>query len=294
MTKRMPEWALVTGAASGIGRCVALDCARRGMKLVLVDINETGLEKIALEICDSLQTEVKTLALNLALEDSPQKCLEFCDEQNIHIDFLANIAGIFIFDPLTEADPKKTSLMLDLHVKTVTRMSILFAQRMKERRFGFIFNMASMSAWMPMPGIVTYNASKSYVQSMSRSLRFELLPWDVSVTVVCPGGVNTPLLPLPDKLRSLAVRLGFLMSPEKLAKKAVNATLKRKNQTIPGIMNHVMTFFIMTMPDWLVSCLMKRVPIYKRFYPDNKTKQSETVSDKKDPDTVEIEEKSEE
>lgn len=275
MSIQMPKWALITGAASGIGRCVAIDCASRGMNLVIVDINEKGLLETADIIHGKYSVDLYTFVQNLALKDAPDKCLSFCDEKNIEIDFLANIAGMFIFDPLLEADPNRTELMLDLHVNAVTRMSVVFGKRMKERRFGYIFNMSSMSAYMPMPGIVTYNATKSYVRSMSRALRFELLPWGVSVTAVCPGGVNTSLLPISDKIRNLGVRFGCLMQPEKLAHKAVTATLKRKNQTIPGVINHVFTAMIMGLPDWLVSFLMKRVSIYDRFWKTSKEEKSE-------------------
>ena len=262
----MPKWALITGAASGIGRCVARECASRGMNLVLVDINEQGLEKTTTEIKNDFTVDVLYLAQNLAVEDAPEKCLAFCDEHHVEIDFLGNIAGMLIFDPLLDTDPKRVDLLLALHVRTVTRMSVVFGQRMKERRFGYIFNMSSMSAWMPMPGIVVYNASKAYVRSMSRALRFELLPWNVSITAVCPGGVNTPLLKIPDNIRKLGVRLCCLMQPEKLAKKAVTATLKRKNQTIPGILNHFFTWMIMGLPDWLVMFIMKRIPFYDKFW----------------------------
>lgn len=265
--KKLPKCALITGAASGIGRSVAFECASKKWTLVLVDINEDGLMKVAQAIKDAHGVDVHTFVVNLAERDAPEKVLAFCDSHALEIDFLANIAGIFIFDPLINADPGRTELMLDLHVKTVTRMSVLFGARMKERQFGFIMNMASMSAWMPMPGIATYNATKAYVRSLSRSLRFELKPWHVSVTAVCPGGCNTPLLPISDDLRKLAVNLGFLMQPEKLAKKAVKATLKKKNQTIPGLMNYFFTALIILLPDWLVMFMMRRVPAYRRFFP---------------------------
>ena len=266
MPDRKPEWALITGAASGIGRCVARECASRGMNLVIVDINEKGLMENAAQIREEFHVDVRSLVQNLAQPDAAENCLAFCDAEGVEIDFLGNIAGIFTFGPLIEIDPKRTDLMLDLHVKTVTRMCVLFGQRMKKRRFGYIFNMSSMSAWMPMPGIATYNASKAYVRSVSRALRIELLPWNVSVTAVCPGGVATPLLPITDKQKALGVRFGILMPPEKLAKKAVNATLRRKNQTIPGLINHFFTFCILMLPDWLTTFIMKRFPLYDRFW----------------------------
>ncbi len=265
---KTPRRALITGAASGIGRCVAVECAKKKWPLVLVDINNEGLEQVAEELRTTYAIEIHTFAIDLSATDAPQKCLDFCDANNLQIDFLANIAGIFTFDPLLDAPQKRTDLMLDLHVKTVTNMCIAFGERMRQRRYGFIMNMSSMSAWMPMPGISTYNASKSYIRSLSRSLRFELLPWNVSVTAVCPGGCNTPLLPISDKIRSLGVKLRCLMEPEKLAEKAVKATIKRKAQTIPGIFNKFCTVMMRCLPDWLIRIVVKRLAIYKRFYPN--------------------------
>ena len=264
---KLPRRALITGAASGIGRAFAKECAKKQIPLLLVDINEQALSQTANDIKQNYNIEIHTLTLDLSKPDAPQKCFDFCDQNDLQIDLLANIAGIFMFDPLLDADPARTNLMIDLHAKTVTNMSCLFGQRMRQRRYGFIMNMASMSAWMPMPGIATYNATKSYIRSMSRSLRFELKPWNVSVTTVCPGGCDTPLLPLPDNIRTLAVNLGCLMSPQKLACKALNATLKRKKQTIPGIINHLIRAFIVIIPDWLISFIQKCLPIYERFYP---------------------------
>jgi len=264
-----PRRALITGAASGIGRCVAFECAKKNWPLVLVDVNEKALLQTAEELKSSFSIDIHTFVIDLSAPDAPQKCLDYCDHNNLEIDFLANIAGIFTFDPLLDAPQKRTDLMLDLHVKTVTNMCIAFGERMRQRRYGFIMNMSSMSAWMPMPGIATYNASKSYIRSLSRSLRFELLPWNVSVTAVCPGGCNTPLLPIPDSIRSLGVKLRCLMSPETLAKKAVKATLKRKAQTIPGIFNNFCTAMMICLPDWLIRFVVKRLSIYKRFYPNN-------------------------
>ena len=272
----MPKCALVTGAASGIGRCVALECAKRQWQLVLVDVNEKGLTAVVEEIRAAYSVDVHPFVINLAEHDAAEKVLEFCDQNGIEVEFLANIAGIFAFGPLIDVEPKRTDLMLDLHVKTVTRMSVLFGERMRQKRFGFIMNMASMSAWMPMPGIVTYNATKAYVRSMTRALGYELKPWNVGVTAVCPGGCNTPLLPIGDDLRNMAVRFGFLMSPEKLAHKAVKATLKRKPQTIPGFMNHIFTAMIVLIPDWLVMFIMKRIAAYQRFFPA--TEESDKMS----------------
>ena len=266
--KRLPNWTLVTGAASGIGRAFALACAQRGFNLVLVDINERALAETAQAIEQTSRVTTQTFTTDLSKHDAADKCLAFCDENGIEIDFLINNAGIFLFDPLLDAPERKVEIMCDLHVYGVTHMCTVFGKRMRDRRFGYILNVSSLSAWMPMPGINVYNASKAYVRSLSASLYFELKPYGVGVTAVCPGGINTTLFGLPDNLRRLACRLGFLMQPEKLVQKAINAALRRKKEAIPGALNHVLLGFMRILPTCLVLPICRRVPTYRRFFPE--------------------------
>lgn len=263
----LPTCALITGAASGIGKEYVLQCAQICAALVLVDINSQGLESLRGSI-QNLHSDIKifTFPIDLSSPDAARRCLDFCNENQLEVDLLINNAGIFYFAPMLDADPIKIQRMIDLHISCITQMCLCFAPPMKTRKKGWILNMSSMSAWMAMPGISTYNATKSYIRSMSRSLYFELKPHNVSVTAVCPGGIDTSLLPLPPKLRKLACSLHFLMSPEKLVKKALKATLQRKIQTVPGLLNHIMRFFMVCTPNWMISILMKHIPIYKNFF----------------------------
>ena len=267
MRRLPPKTALVTGAASGIGRELARECARRNIHLLLVDLNEKGLNDTAEIIRAESTVEITLFTQDLSAPDAADKCLAFCDEHNLSIDLLINNAGIFFFAPLLDAPTEKVKCMCDLHIYTVTRMCMLFGARMKQRNFGYILNISSMSAWMAMPGINVYNASKSYIRSLSRSLYFELKPHSVCVTAVCPGGINTTLFGLPENLRKLALRLHILMTPQKLAEKSIAATLKGKKQTIPGWLNHLFVFFILIIPDWLVFFLMRKLAVYKKFNP---------------------------
>ena len=267
MAKRpAPKTALITGAASGIGRAYARILASRKIQIVLVDIQSEKLAEVAEEIQKDFDQQALTLSLDLSQSDAPDKCLAFCDEHQIEIDLLINNAGIFIFDPFLGADPQRVQSLLGVHIACVTRMCQLFGERMKTRRFGYILNMSSMSVWMTMPGLSVYNASKAYIRGFSRSLWFELKPFGVTVTAVCPAGVDTPLIPLPDNIRNLAKRLGFLMNPEALAKKALRATLKGKIQTIPGALNDLFAFSMMTLPTWVIRLVSLKLPVYRRFW----------------------------
>lgn len=271
MTKKpAPKTALITGAASGIGRSYARELASRKLRLCLIDIQAEKLADVASDIQKEFEVEPLTLVMDLSKPDAADQCLAFCDEHQFEVDLLINNAGIFIFDPFLEVAPERTEMLLGLHIAFVTRMCRLFAERMKSRRYGYILNMSSMSVWMALPGLNLYNASKAYIRGLSRSLWFELRPFNVSVTAVCPAGVDTPLLPLPDDIRELSKKLGFLMNPDTLAKKALRATLKGKIQIIPGALNDIFAFCMMILPKWLMILVMNHLSIYKRFLDSKK------------------------
>ena len=129
--------------------------------------------------------------------------------------------------------------MLYLHVFTPTRLCLLFGQEMKLRQHGYILNMSSITAWLAYPGINVYGATKRYLKQFSRGLHTELYDYGVGVTAVCPGAVDTDLYNLNRKLRRCLVRLGVMLPPEKLVRKAVDAMFRRKAVVIPGMLNRI-------------------------------------------------------
>ncbi len=102
-----------------------------------------------------------------------------------------------------------------------------------------------------MPGIALYSATKAYIRVFSRALRLELRDRGVSVTVACPGGIDTALFGLPANLRRLALRLGATQSPRRFVKNALKRTLKGRKQYINGPVNRLAIFFIGILPDSL-------------------------------------------
>lgn len=135
---------------------------------------------------------------------------------------------------------------------------------MCRRQRGYILNMSSMSAWMAMPGIQTYNATKVFILNFSKSLWYEFKLKNVSVTAVCPGAVDTGLYGLSDYWRRIAVAIGVSLPPEKLVKKALKAMFKRKKKTMPGAINHLFVPMIKHLPDWLVMAIIKRISKFKK------------------------------
>jgi short-subunit dehydrogenase len=258
-------YALVTGASSGIGLQYATVLAEKYKKdLVLVSNQEKELQEAAKEISEKYGVKTVTLYKDLSTETAPQEVYDFCKENNLEIEILINNAGVFYFNDLCKTAESRVNLMLHLHIRTVTQMCRLFGMDMRERGKGYILNMSSMSAWMAMPGIQCYNASKAYILNFSRSMWYEMKPHGVIVSAICPGAVDTGLYGLASNLRKLAVALHVSIPPKKLAQKALKKMFKGKKQYMPGTLNHFFVPLIKHLPDWFVFMAMKRINAFQK------------------------------
>ncbi len=272
---------LVTGASSGIGLQYATQLARDyHTDLLLVSNQEDELRNVA----EDLEAQYKVRAIphyaDLSKQDAAEDLYDYCHANNLVVDILINDAGVFFFNPYCETSMKRISLMLNLHMVTVAKLSRLFGEDMiarqltneeqaqticgKPRRKGYILNMSSMSAWMAMPGIQTYNATKAFIYNFSKSLWYELKPKGVNITVMTPGAVDTALFGLAPNLRRLAVNLRVSIPPEKLVKRALRSMFRGKKADMPGVVNHLFTPILKHTPDWLVFFVIKHIGKYQK------------------------------
>ena len=238
--------------------------AEQGYDLLIVSNQEKEIKETAISLHRNWNVDVTPLYVDLTEENAVKDLVNYCHEHNLEVDVLVNNAGVFFFNELIKTDPRRIDIMLDLHVKTVTRMCRYFGEEMKNRGRGRIINMSSMSAWMTMPGINIYNATKAYILNFSRSLWYELKPHGVIVTAVCPGAVDTTLYGLSNYWRKVAVGLGVSMPPAKLVRKALKASKKGKKQTMPGWINHLFVPLIKHLPDWFVFAVIKRLKQFQK------------------------------
>ena len=252
--------ALVTGASSGIGLQYATQLARDyHCDLLLVSNQQKELEQVAQDLASRFAVQTVPHYADLSLPDAAESLHAWCTEKGYEVDILINNAGVFFFNPYCETDIRRIELMLQLHVMTVAKMTRLFAADMCARRRGYILNMSSMSAWMAMPGIQTYNASKAFIYNFSKSLWYELKPYNVHITVMAPGAVDTGLFGLAPRLRKLAVRLTVAIPPEKLVKRALRKLFAGKKADTPGFLNWLSTPLLKHTPDWLLLYAQKKL-----------------------------------
>lgn len=273
--------ALITGASSGIGLEYAKQIARDyHTDLLLVSNQEQEQKQVASDLAANYGVKATALYADLSKQDAAEQLHQYCIDNNLVVDILVNNAGVFFFNPYCETSMKRIELILNLHMITVAKLCRLFGEDMinrqlteeettqticgKSRKKGYILNMSSMSAWMAMPGIQSYNATKAFIYNFSKSLWYELKPKGVNITVMTPGAVDTALFGLAPHLRRLAVNLTVSIPPEKLVKRALKKMFRGKKADMPGVINHLCTPLLKHTPDWLIFLVMRFIGKYQK------------------------------
>lgn len=264
-------YALVTGAASGMGRIYARNLAQKGYNLVLVDINGNGLletEQMVKEVIvsdDSIPAGVKVrftvmvIEQDLSAHGAADSIFEKTESAGCKVEVLVNNAGIMYCQAIAETSERMLGLIMMVHMYTPLMLCRKYVGPMKERGLGYILNISSLAAWMNWPGIGMYGSTKRFVRDYSRELRIECLKTGVSVTNAYFGAVDTPLIPLKDSLRKLARALAVMITPEKAVDRALKATFRRRRGTMPGILNKIFWPFIVILPDCLLGWIYRKV-----------------------------------
>jgi meso-butanediol dehydrogenase/(S,S)-butanediol dehydrogenase/diacetyl reductase len=190
MTRFTDKVALITGAASGIGRATAQRLGAEGASLLLADINEQGLN----ETGDSLPADCQWHTLHLDVTDSGncQQAVASCVEHFGRLDILANIAGIALCEQMTAISDEQWRRVNAINLDGVFYMCRAAMPHLIESR-GNIVNMSSSAGLVGQAYNSVYCATKAGVLMFSKALALEYSKQQVRVNAVCPGMVKTPL-----------------------------------------------------------------------------------------------------
>ncbi len=183
--------AVVTGAASGIGRAIAVSLARRGCDLALADVNEVGLKEVQAELTGLV--EVSRHRLDVSDREAVAAFPATVLARHSGVDVLVNNAGVALggqFDQVPAAD---FEWLFGINFWGVVNMTRAFLPLLKASPEARLVNISSLFGLIAPPGQAAYCASKFAVRGFSESLRHELKPTRVGVTVVHPGGVATSI-----------------------------------------------------------------------------------------------------
>ncbi|MGV0811222.1 SDR family NAD(P)-dependent oxidoreductase [Mycolicibacterium boenickei] len=184
---------VVTGAGSGIGREVALLCARRRARLALCDIDEAALAGTA-DMAVRLGAEVLTSRVDVSDAESMTRFGQATFDCFGRVDLLVNNAGVGLVGGFSETNLKDWQWLIDINLMGVVHGCNTFVPAMIESgRGGHVVNLSSAAGLLANPQLTAYSATKFAVLGLSEALRMELKPQGIGVTAVCPGIINTAI-----------------------------------------------------------------------------------------------------
>ncbi|PIQ85820.1 MAG: hypothetical protein COV74_07330 [Candidatus Omnitrophica bacterium CG11_big_fil_rev_8_21_14_0_20_45_26] len=190
-TAKSNQWALVTGASSGIGEAFAYRFAREGRSVILVARSKEKLHTLAKVIQERYHVQTLVIASDLSQTGAPQDVYDFVKSNAIEVDCLINNAGFGAVTEVMEIDLKRQLEMIDLNVKSLVALSYLFLKEMKKNQRGCIMNVSSTASFQSMPYFTTYAATKAFVTSFTEGLWYECRGTGVRIVNLCPGRTKT-------------------------------------------------------------------------------------------------------
>lgn len=245
-------YALITGAANGIGRSIAQELASRNYNLLLVDIDGKGLAFTKLELEKDFGIEVVYLVADLSLAETPDAIFKWSKVWHNHLEVLVNNAA-FGLNGAFETLPLQEQLgIIDVNIKSVVSLTYQLIPVLKKQNSSYILNIGSNAGYQPVPYLNIYAASKAFIISFTRSLRYELKSSGIKVSCVSPGSTDTNFVDragMGEHIRKTADR--YNMTPQAVAKIAVANLFKGKAERITGFQTKLGVFLSWLAPKSL-------------------------------------------
>lgn len=240
-------YTLITGASTGLGKELAIGCARMGRNIVLVALPGGNLSSLANHLMLEYGVLVKIYEFDLTDISEMKAMIEEITAEHA-IDFLINNAGIGGTSSITDTSLEKIDQIILLNVRSTALLTRLLIPHLLKHSRSYIMNIASMAAFMPIAYKTVYPASKAFISSFSLGLKEELAGTGLSVSVVYPGPImtnsNTSRRIISQGMKG---KVGLLPTPG-IARIALKRTLAQHSVIIPGIMNRINHFFMRLLP----------------------------------------------
>lgn len=244
--------AIITGASKGLGKALAHQLAAKGYELLLVARSEKMLTELAEEITATNQVKAVSLALDLSDAQSSRTIFEWCQKKQFSPSVLINNAGYACWGFFESMPIDQQEKMLQVNTGSLVNLTHAMLPVLKKHPAAYIMNIASTAAYQAVPTMALYAASKAFVKSFSRGLRYELRNTNVSVTCLSPGPMATNFIQQAGMEAMQETAKKFEMPAEVVAKKGLHAMFNKKSESIPGVVNYLTVKFSNILPDALL------------------------------------------
>lgn len=248
--------AVITGAAGGLGKSLAIECASRGWPVFLTDMNEEKLETLAAGIRRQYPIRIYTYVADIS--DIKQRDLlwQEIDQCSEKLGMLLNVAGLDFEGPLKEIEETNLATIIRVNIEALvdhTRRAFARFQPGNKLR---VLNVSSLASFQPMPVKATYAASKRFILDFSIAVGQELRKEGLTVTVLCPSGMPTTW----ENVENIASQgiLGRISSNHTsfVARLAIHHALRGRRVVIPGLFNRSLRFISSLIPRNMLAVLI--------------------------------------
>jgi len=256
------EWALITGASSGIGEEFAKQLAKLGMKLILIARRKNRLLDLSNLLREKYNTESIIIPIDLSTDNYIDELKNYTEKKEIGI--LINNAGFGSTGEFINCDTAKEIDMIKVNCLAPAVLTHYFLPQMIQRRRGAIIFLGSTVAFQPTPMMTTYSATKAFNLYLGEALWWELKKYNIDVLALNPGGTNTEFQ------RIAKIGVGPIpREPSDVVKTALNA-LGKKPSVVDGIQNKIISVMVRFIPRRIAVSLAGVIAknLYAKSYQD--------------------------
>lgn len=254
------QWALVTGASSGIGEAFARALAARGMHLLLTARRRERLQALADELAARHGVETRALPADLAAAAGVEALIADVGAAQVPVHLLVNNAGFGSYGRFETLPPEREQAQVQVNCASLVRLAHAFLPAMQQRGAGAVVNLASTAAFQPTPGMAVYGATKAFVLHFSEALWAENRARGVRVLALCPGGTRTEFFAaLNDPSMQHHLPQARMMSAERVVAQALRALERGRSYKVNGALNYLGAVSTRLGPRALVARVAARV-----------------------------------
>lgn len=251
------QYALITGATSGIGYELAHIFAQEGYNLVLVARTEDDLNTVANELRGLFGVEVLTLPKDLFQPFTAFEVYNEVKAAGITINVLVNDAGQGVYGKFIETDIYQQLDIIQLNVNALTILTHLFLKDMVARNEGKILQLASIVSEIPAPLQAVYGGTKQYILSFTEALINEVKDTNVTITALQPGPTKTDFFRKAGAENSKFVKETKLADPAVVARDGYEALMKGDDKVVSGFKNKIESVMSNVLPDTVLAERMR-------------------------------------
>lgn len=250
LKEKYGNWAVVTGASSGIGLELAERLAEAGLNLVINARNENKLKEVENNLRSKYAVEVKVIAADASQPEGITRIIEATHTLNVGLLVVSagyGTSGLFINASLpAEVD------MLRVNCEGLLSITHYYSKKFATQKRGGIILMSSMVAFQGVPYSANYAATKAYVQSLAEALAIELKPYNVDVLAAAPGPVASGFE------QRANMKMSRSLKPSQVGV-AILKALGRKTTVLPGLLTKILVYDLRTVPRWGKVKIMQKV-----------------------------------